>query len=161
MKPRRGDPVKAYWDVDGNAILARPVLDEQGQPKRDKHGQPVWSGLTLLERIRGKRLHDQKAIVRGHRKTTARPWYDREGDVVGWSFGDDVVGLDIQPGDPEKRHAEFMARLRELNNRIAALQHKVASGQASQEDRDALMAAQAEATTVQSEYLAFLALLQD
>lgn len=161
MKLKRGDALEAYWNADGNAILARPMLDETGQLKRNKDGRPAWDGPTMLERVKGKPLYEQKAIVKAHRKTLARPWHDREGNVVGWSFGEDVVGCEIKPGDPEKRHAEYLNRLREINQRIAAVQQRIASGQATQEDRDALLAAQAEATVVQGEYLEFMALLHD
>lgn len=160
MKLKRGEPVEAYWDPDGNMVLARPMLDASGQPRLNKNGSPAWAGTTMLEQICGKQLSEVKALVKAHRKGRAYPWHNREGNVMGWA-AEDVVGVEVKPGDPEKRHAEYLQRLRGINQRIAGLQQKVASGQASQEDRDALLAAQAEAIVVQSEYLEFMALLQD
>ena len=163
MKPRRVEEVEAYWTPEGDAILARPLVDEQGNPRRDPNGQPTWRGRTdtMLETIRGKPLSEQKAIVKSHQKTVARRWVDKEGNTVGWTFGRDVVELRIEVPDAHEKMADYMRRLKDINQRLAAARQRLASPDVTQADRDAFLALQAEALELQTEYLRFREMVED
>ena len=163
MKLRRVEETEAYWTPEGEAVLARPPLDEHGQPRTDPAGRPLWDGPpTMIERIRGKPLSEAKAIVRPCRKTKAHRWVDIDGNHMGWSYGDYVKEIIIPPPpDAQERMMEALRRLRELNAQIAAVRQRLASPDVTQADRDEFLALQAEALELQTEYLRFREIVDD
>ena len=163
MRLRRVEEVEAYWTPEGDVVLARPLVDEQGNPRRDPDGRSMWHGRseTMLEMIRGKRLSEQKAIVKQHRKTRAFRWVDKEGKTQGWSYTPDVVEMRIEIPDAHERMAEYMRRLKDINTRLAAARQRLQSPDVTQADRDEFLALQAEALELQTEYLRFREMVED
>lgn len=161
MKLRRAEEVEAYWTPEGDAILARPLLDEEGKPRVDADGRLTWPHGNLLDKLRGKPLSEQRAIVKAHHKTVAHRWADKEGHTMGWSFGRDVVDMRMEVPDAHEKMAEYMRRLKNMNQRIAAARQRLQSPNVTQADRDALLALQAEALELQAEYLRFREMVED